>query len=87
LKQFAERHGLSAGRLHYWVYGASKSPVAKASEPVFQEVRLPEVAVTPRAWSAEVGLPDGTRVRLVQGTDLDWTMALVKGLRRPCSSP
>jgi hypothetical protein len=82
LKQFAQRHGLSTGRLHYWVYGASK-----ASEPVFQEVRLPEVAVTPRAWSAEVGLPDGTRVRLVQGTDLDWTMALVKGLRRPCSSP
>ncbi len=85
LKQFAERHGLGTGRLHYWVYGLSKARVAKASAPVFQEVRLPALAVTPRAWSAEVGLPDGTTVRLARGTDPGWTRALVECLRRPCS--
>ena len=86
LKQFAEQHGLSTGRLHYWVYGSSKSPVAKASAPVFREMRLPAVAVAPAPWSAEVGLPDGTTVRLVRGTDMAWTLALVECLRRPCSS-
>jgi len=86
LKQFAERHGLSSGRLHYWVYGSSKSPVAKASAPVFREMRLPAAGATLAPWSAEVGLPDGTIVRLVRGVDVAWTMALVECLRRPCSS-
>jgi len=87
LKQFAERHGLSAGQLRYWVYGPTKPQVAKAPVPVFQEVRLAAAAATPTPWSAEVGLPDGTTVRLVRGTDVTWTTALVESLRRPCSSP
>ena len=84
LKRFAEQHGLSVGRLHYWVYGSSPGRAAKASAPVFQEVRLPGAAFTPAAWSAEVGLPDGTTVRLARGTDAGWMEALVECLRRPC---
>ena len=86
LKQFAERHGLSPGQLHYWVYQSPKREKASRSVPIFQEVRLSAPAVTPGAWSAEVGLPDGTIVRLVRGTDVDWTKALVESLRRPCSA-
>ena len=86
LKRFAEQHGLSAGRLHYWVYGSSQGRGAKGSAPRFQEVRLAGAALCPAAWSAEVGLPDGTTVRLVRGADLDWTRALVECLRQSCSS-
>ena len=86
LKRFAARHGLSTGQLHYWVYGSSKLRVPKAPVPVFQEVRLTGAGLTPAGWSAEVGLPDGTTVRLVRGTDVEWTRALVECLRRPCSS-
>ena len=54
--------------------------------PVFQEVRLAGAGFTPATWSAEVGLPDGTRVRLARGTDPGWMKALVECLRQPCSS-
>jgi hypothetical protein len=52
---------------------------------MFQEVRLSAPAATARGWSAEVGLPDGTTVRLVRGTDVEWLQGLVECLRRPCS--
>jgi hypothetical protein len=86
LKQFAERHGMSPGQLRYWVYGATTPRMAEAPAPVFHEVRFPAAAALPVPWSAEVGLPDGTTVRLVQGTDVTWTLALMESLRRPCSS-
>lgn len=86
LRRFAEQHGLSAGQLHYWVYRLSKAGRSNASAPVFQEVRLAGALPTPTAWSAEVGLPDGTTVRLARGTEVNWAMALVESLRRPCSS-
>jgi hypothetical protein len=86
LKRFAQRHGLSAGQLHYWVYGLKPATVSKSPLPVFREVRLPAATATPAPWSAEVGLPDGTTVRVVRGTDVAWTITLVEFLRRPCSS-
>jgi hypothetical protein len=86
LKRFAQRHGLSPGQLHYWVYQSPKREKPSTSAPMFQEVRLSAPAATPSGWSAEVGLPDGTTVRLVRGTDVEWTQALVDYLRRPCSS-
>jgi hypothetical protein len=85
LKEFAGRHRLSPGQLHYWVYGSTRRNQTAVSVPVFQEVRLSGPAATSRGWIAEVGLPDGTTVRLVQGADLDWTRALVECLRQPCS--
>jgi transposase-like protein len=86
LKQFAQQHGLNAGQLHYWVYAGPQQRGSETSAPVFQEVRLPATSARPTPWSAEVGLPDGTTVRLVGGSDVAWTLALVESLRRLCSS-
>jgi hypothetical protein len=83
LKQFGEQHGLSFGQLHYWVYGSSKRETA----PMFQEMRLCGAVAPAGVWSAEVGLPDGTTVRLARGAEVEWIQALVECLRRPCSSP
>jgi hypothetical protein len=86
LKQFAEKHGLSTGQLRYWVYGLPQRRRGPGSVPVFREVRLAAAVTPPAPWSAEVGLSDGTTVRLVRGVDVAWTLSLVEGLRRPCSS-
>ena len=85
LKRFAEQHGLKATQLHYWVYGAKQPRACEAPAPLFREVRLPTPVTRPASWSAEIGLPDGTSVRLVGATDVAWTLALVEALRRPCS--
>jgi hypothetical protein len=53
--------------------------------PVFQEVRLTAATATPAPWIAEVGLSNGTTVRLARETDVAWAMALIDSLRRPCS--
>ena len=84
LKQFARRHGLRPGQLHYWVYQSPKPPESRAALPRFQEVRLPVPAVGTGSWSTEIGLPNGTTVRLAREADVAWAMALIDGLRRPC---
>src|ERR1044071_3494529 len=86
LSQFAHRHGLRLGQLHYWVYQSPKPPVNKAPIPAFQEVRLPATVVASGSWSTEIGLPDGTTVRLARETDVAWAMALIYCLGGPCSS-
>lgn len=85
LKQFAQRHGLRPGQLHYWVYQTPKPRGKAAPVAMFQEVRLAAPAALAGTWSAEIGLPDGTTVRLARGTDPAWGVALVDSLRRPCS--
>jgi hypothetical protein len=86
LRAFAQRHGLKPGQLHYWVYQRSKPREARAAMPRFQEVRLPAPASSAGSWSTEIGLPDGTTVRLARETDVAWAIALIDSLRRPCSS-
>jgi hypothetical protein len=81
LKQFAEQHGLKAGQLHYWVYESAKLPETRAVLPAFQEVRLPIPRVSAGSWSTEISLPNGTTVRLTQGADVSWAIALIDGLR------
>lgn len=85
LKQFARRHGLKAGQLHYWVYQTSSPLEARDPVPTFQEVRLPIPALSAGSWSAEVGLANGTTVRLAREADLAWAKALIDSLRGPCS--
>lgn len=85
LKQFAQENGLKASQLHYWVYGAGRTCVAQATKPVFREVMIPAALPMAPAWSAEIALPDGLRVRLSPGTDVAWVSSLVESLRRPCS--
>ena len=86
LKEFAQRHGLSEGQLRYWVYGRAKVTSTKEPGLVFQEVRLPAPALSAGSWSAEIGLPNGTTVRLARGTDWQWAKGLVECLGQPCSS-
>lgn len=86
LKVFARRHGLRAGQLHYWVYSHTHGPASAQKGLVFQEVRLPQTAIAPPAWTAEVGLPNGMTVRLARGTDREWTKGLIECLSRLCSS-
>lgn len=83
LKRFAQQHGLKAGQLHYWVYLCPQSAVASKAMPTFQEVHLPAPALSGGSWSTEIGLPNGTTVRLARQTDLAWAKALVDCLRQP----
>jgi transposase-like protein len=85
LKQFAHENGLKASQLHYWVYGAGRKRVAQDAKPVFREVLIPSALSMAPAWSAEIALPDGTRVLLSPGTDVAWVSTLVESLRQPCS--
>ena len=84
LKQFARQHGLRPGQLHYWIYQGAPPPGPRAPVATFQEVRLPTPALSTGSWGAEVGLPNGTTVRLAREADVAWTMALINSLRRPC---
>lgn len=85
LKEFARRHGLKPGRLHYWVYQTAQSVEARQPVPRFQEVRLPIPALSAASWRAEIGLPDGTTVRLAPEADAAWAKALIDSLRESCS--
>ncbi len=85
LEKFAQRHGLKPGQLHYWVYQTPRRLTSRATAPTFQEVRLAIPSSSAGSWSAEIGLPDGTTVRLARETDAAWAMALIDSLRRPCS--
>ena len=84
LKRFAAEHGLPAGQLHYWTYSPRVSTAA-TNPPVFQEV----TGITPwknaPSWAAELGLPDGTTVRLDGRAEVAWVKQLVESLRLSCS--
>ena len=84
LKQFAQQHGLKPGQLHYWVYQRSHRPPPGPAMPAFQEVRLAAPAYTAGPWSAEIGLPNGTTLRLARGVEVAWAQALLDSLRGPC---
>ena len=85
LKQFAHRYGLKRGQLHYWVYQRSLRGAARMPAPTFQEVRLPIPTLSAGSWSAEIGLANGTTVRLARDADVVWAKALIDSLRGPCS--
>src|ERR1035441_6844009 len=61
LKSFAREHGLSPGRLHYWIYqkypGASANrraqPTRSVIAPVFQEVKLTCRPESVGSWAAD----------------------------------
>jgi hypothetical protein len=87
LREFAQRHGLRPGQLHYWVYQSPQTPEPRGPLPAFQEVRLPAGALTGGSWITEIGLPNGTTVRLAREADVAWAIALIDSLRRACSLP
>lgn len=85
LRAFAAQHGLSKGRLHYWVYDRRYSQLATppTAIPQFREVKLAEgLGLT--NWAAEVGLSSGVAVRFSASATADWIGAVVATLQRSC---
>lgn len=88
--RFAQQEGISAGRLHYWVYGrdssrSRSSEVVKGSEgSVFKEVKVAAVLPGISRWAAEVSLPRGMAVRFSALSRPEWIGAVVQALQRSC---
>ena len=61
LGSFAEQHGLSRNRLHYWVYDRRYAQPRQpaAATPVFQEIKLTAGQTTPN-WPAQNQFADGS---------------------------
>ena len=93
LARFARQQGISPGRLHYWVYnkGPTKPPKAnrasvpaRATLPMFQEVRVGTILPGISPWAAEVSLARGLAVRFSAAAGADWIGSVVQALQRPC---
>jgi len=85
LGSFAEQHGLSRNRLHYWVYdrrySQPRQPVTVA--PVFQELKLPAGLPT-QNWAAEISWPTGVVARFSATATPAWIHSVLEAVRRPC---
>jgi len=85
LGAFAEQHGLSRHRLHYWVYDRRFAqpgpPVAVA--PVFQELKV-TAGQQPQNWAVEISLPTGAVARFTATATPAWINSVLGALRRPC---
>jgi len=85
LRAFAEQHGISHSRLHYWVYDKRPRPLSPplVPGPLFQEVRL--AGSWPLAnWAAEINLSSGLTVRFSAAAAPAWIGAVLEQLPRPC---
>ena len=85
LGSFAEQHGLSRNRLHYWVYDrryAQPRP-AVAVTPVFQELKLAAGPTVPN-WVVEISLPTGAVARFTATATPVWINSVLEALRQPC---
>jgi len=84
LASFAEQHGLSRNRLHYWVYdrrySQARKPVTVA--PVFQELKL-TAGLPAQNWAAEISLPMGAVARFTATATPAWINSVLEALRRP----
>jgi hypothetical protein len=82
---FAEQHGLSRNRLHYWVYDRRycqpRPPVAVA--PAFQELKV-AAGLPTQNWAAEIRLPTGAVARFTATATPAWINSVLEALRRPC---
>ena len=83
LRDFAQRHRLGAGRLHYWVYGKRQRGRANGQGMRFQEVRL-EPLLAGLNWIAEVDLPGAVRLRVSGAASPAWVVEVVQALRGAC---
>ena len=89
IREFAGQHGISPGRLHYWIYqkcrtGPRKPSRRLVSKPVFQEVEVATMLPGVVNWAAEVSLPRGLAVRFSQTVPVEWIGSVVQELQRPC---
>ena len=85
LGTFAEQHGLSRNRLHYWVYDRRFSQPRRpaVAAPVFQEIKL-SAGLPVQSWAAEISLPTGAVVRFTATATPVWINSVMEALPRPC---
>ena len=85
LGSFAQQHGLSRNRLHYWVYdwrfAQPRQPVAIA--PAFQELKVTAGQPT-QDWAVEISLPTGAVARFTATATPTGINSVLEALRRPC---
>ena len=85
LGSFAEQHGLSRNRLHYWVYdrrfAQPRPPVTVA--PVFQELKV-TAELPPQNWAAEISLATGAVARFTAAATPAWINSVLEALRPSC---
>ena len=92
LKRFAQKEGIPAGRLHYWLYQKRRvgdrrrlePDVERVSDPIFQEVKLAGCLPSSAGWAVEISLPNGVATRFNAATSPVWIGAVVRALQRPC---
>ena len=85
LGTFAQQHGLSRNRLHYWVYDRrfSQPPKPVAATPVFREIKL-SAGLSAQPWAVEISLPTGAVVRFTGAATPGWINSVMEALPRPC---
>lgn len=85
LGSFAEQHGLSRNRLHYWVYDRRYAHPRQVvtDAPVFQELKV-TTGPPPQNWAAEINLPTGAVARFTATATPAWINSVLEVLRRPC---
>jgi hypothetical protein len=85
LGSFAEQHGLSRNRLHYWVYDRryAQPRQSVAVAPVFQELKLAAGPPTPN-WVVEISLPTGAVARFTSAATPAWINSALEALRQSC---
>ena len=85
LGSFAEQHGLSRNRLHYWVYDrryAQPRPAVSVA-PVFQELKLAAGPTVPN-WAVEISLPTGAVARFTSAATPAWINSALEALCQSC---
>jgi hypothetical protein len=85
LGSFAEQHGLSRNRLHYWVYDRRYAQPCQstAGAPVFQEIKLTAGQPT-QSWAVEIILPTGAVARFTAAATPAWINSVLEALRPSC---
>jgi hypothetical protein len=77
---FAQRHGLSQGKLRYWV---QRLPPLLAAPVTFTPVQLRDDG-RPAAGGIEVSLATGERLVIAADASADLVRAVVAAVRAPC---
>jgi hypothetical protein len=81
---FASGHGLKLSTLRYWLYQATPTPLRQAPGPRLQEIHVASRWPDAPEWEAEIGWPDGCRLRLRAALARELAGALLQG-GGPCS--
>lgn len=82
-KAFALRHGIKLTTFRNWLYRPAKAAKARPLAK-FQEIHLPPAGGSAASWGAEIGLANGTVVRLQTGADPQWAQAIIQPLLQRC---